>query len=179
MKKERLKGFVKLTLAHHPLCWQFESHTFRVCGIILCLGCTGFYTGVLIGVLIIMIGRVFQLDWFTLVGIATVLLLPTIFQLIKIPFFSSEQKSFRFLFRWLLGIGVAIGLLSIVKAPHVLIGSIQFILGFGLYLGIGINRIRSKDMWIECQNCTYIMSTGCPGFAPFHLGTDSKDETNN
>lgn len=173
MKKERLMGFVKLSLAHHPLCWHFRSHTFYIGGIALCLGCTGFYSGVLVGTLIVIIGRVFQLDWFTLVGIATAIFLPTIFRLMKIPFFSSEKKGIKFLFRWLLGIGIAIGLVSIVKAPHVLIGLIQFILGFGLYLGIGLNRIRSKDMWIECQDCTDVMSINCPGFSPFHLGKDS------
>ena len=179
MKKERFMGFVKLSLAHHPLCWHFRPHTIRIGGIILCLGCTGFYSGVLVGTLIIIFGMIFQLDWFILICIATIMALPTIFRLIKLPLFTSSNKGVKFLFRWLLGIGVAIGLVSIVKAPHVMIGSLQFILGFGLYLGIALNRIRSKDMWNECQDCTYTMSLDCPGFMPFNLRTDSIDETCN
>ncbi len=174
MRKERFKGFVKISLAHHPLCWHFNPHTLRIDGVILCLGCTGFYSGVFIGALIIIFGRIFQLDWLILTFIATIMALPTIFRLFKFPFFASKNKRPRFLFRWLLGIGVAIGLVSIFKAPHVLIGLIQFILGFGLYLGIGLNRIRSKDMWVECQACTYTRSIDCPGFSAFHLGNDSK-----
>ncbi|UCG02167.1 MAG: DUF2085 domain-containing protein [Candidatus Heimdallarchaeota archaeon] len=164
---------MKLSLAHHPICGQFRSHTFSVGGLFLCLGCTGFYSGVLIGGLIILIVRAFQLDWFTLVCISAAMFLPTIFRLMKIPVFSSEDKYIRFLFRLLLGAGVAFGLTSIVKAPHVLIGLIQLILGVGLYLGIGINRIRSKNMWLECQDCTYTLSTECPGLTHFHLRKDS------
>ncbi|MFX0122097.1 MAG: hypothetical protein ACFFAE_00535 [Candidatus Hodarchaeota archaeon] len=175
MKIERLKGFAKLSLAHHPLCWHFKTHTLSIGGISFCLGCAGFYSGVLIGVLIMVMWRIFQLDWITLVCIATAMFLPTIFRLIKIPLFSSEDKYIRFFFRWVLGIGVAFGLVSIVKAPHLMIGLIQFILGVGLYLGIGINRIRSKDMWIECQDCKYTISTSCPGLAPFNLGKESED----
>ncbi|MFX1515449.1 MAG: hypothetical protein ACFFC6_04010 [Promethearchaeota archaeon] len=55
-----------------------------------------------------------------------------------------QKKSLRLLFRELLGFGVVIGMISIVKAPHILIGLFQFLLGVGLYLGIGINRIRMK-----------------------------------
>jgi hypothetical protein len=98
--------------------------------------------------------------------------LPTILRLLEIPLFTSEKKSLRLVFRWLLGFGVAIGIISIVKAPHVLIGLTQFLLGVGLYLGIGINRIRSKDLWFECKDCTYPMSINCPGFSPFNLGMD-------
>lgn len=123
----------------------------------------------LIGGLIIIIGSIFQYDWMILVMISTVMFLPTILHVLEIPLFSSEKKSLRLVFRWLLGFGVAIGIISIVKAPHVLVGLIQFLLGVGLYLGVGINRIRSKDMWFECKDCTYLMSINCPRFSPFIL----------
>ena len=169
MKYERLKGIVKLSLAHHPICRHFRSHTLQIDGVFLCLGCTGFYSGIFIGILIIVLYGFFSINWFSSVIITTAMFSPTIFRLMKIPFFTTEKKSLRFLFRWLLGCGVAIGLVSIVNAPHVLIGVIQFSLGVGLYLGIGINRIRSRDMWFECQNCSYTPSTDCPGFSSFHL----------
>ncbi len=179
MKKERFKGFVKLSLAHHPLCWQFRPHTIHIDGIVLCLGCTGFYSGILIGTLIIIFGSFFQFDWFSLVSIATIFALPTIFRLLKIPLFVSAKKSLRFLFRWLLGIGVSIGLISVIRAPNLVIGLVQFVLGFGLYLGIAFNRIRSKDMWTECQNCSHTMSLDCPGFAPFYPRNESREEIKN
>jgi hypothetical protein len=174
MKIERLKGFVKLSLAHHPLCEHFRSHTLQIGGINLCLGCSGFYGGILIGILVIVISwNLTRIEWFSLVVISTVMLLTTIFRLMNIPFFSTKRKSLRLLFRLLLGFGVAIGLVSLVIVPNVLIGLIQFLLGMGLYLGIGINRIRSKDMWIECQDCLHTISINCPGYTPFHLGKDS------
>ncbi|MFX1285796.1 MAG: DUF2085 domain-containing protein [Promethearchaeota archaeon] len=176
MRKEQFKGFVKLSLAHHPLCWQFKAHTIRIGGIVLCLGCTGFYSGILIGTFIVIFGRLFQFEWLVLVSIATILAFPTILRLLKIPFFASTNKILRLLYRWLLGIGVSIGLVSIFKAPHLIIGLIQFVLGFGLYLGIALNRMRSKEMWTECQDCSYSISLECPGFAPFYLRKEPKEE---
>lgn len=174
MKLERLKGFVKFSLAHHPVCEHFRSHTLQIGGIYLCLGCSGFYGGISIGILVIVIAwNLFRLEWLSLVVISTVMFLPTILRLMNIPFFSTTRKPLRLLFRLLLGFGVAIGLISIVIAPNVLIGLTQFLLGMGLYLGIGINRIRSKDMWLECQDCLHTISVNCPGFAPFYLGNDS------
>ncbi len=169
MNKERFIGLLKFSIAHHPVCWHYRLHTLHIGSFTLCLGCTGFYGGVFLGAVMFIFRNVVQLDWFGLVIIASSLAVPTILRLMNLPFFNSTRKYLRFLFRLLLGIGVAFGLASITKAPNVFIGFSQFILGVGLYLGIGYQRIRSKDMWTECQDCTFTMSFDCPGFAPFHL----------
>ena len=175
MNKERFIGFLKLSFAHHPLCWQYRLHTLHIGRISLCLGCTGFYSGVFIGGLMFLFKDVAQLDWLVLVIITLVLASPTIVRLLNLPFFNTTKKQFRFLFRFLLGIGVSFGLASITKAPNVFIGFSQFALGVVLYLGIGYKRIRSKDMWTECHDCTFTMSFNCPGFSPFNLGKQLKN----
>ncbi|MFX0211865.1 MAG: hypothetical protein ACFFDT_38170 [Candidatus Hodarchaeota archaeon] len=93
MKLERLKGFVKFSLAHHPLCVQLRPHTIQIGGINLCLGCTGFYGGISIGILVVVITwNLFRLEWLSLVVISTVMFLPTILRLINIPFFFYKEK---------------------------------------------------------------------------------------
>lgn len=173
MRKGQLNLFLRISLAHHPLCWHYRLHTIRFRGISLCLGCTGFYIGVLIGSLIVLLKGVVHLDWFGLVIVATIMASPTILRLMNIPFFKSQDKLPRFIFRWLLGIGVIIGLVSIIKAPNVFIGLGQLILGAGLYLGISLNRIRSKDLWNGCQDCTFTISPDCPGLSPYYFRKDS------
>ncbi|MHA1971776.1 MAG: hypothetical protein ACTSW1_02215 [Candidatus Hodarchaeales archaeon] len=169
MDKERFKGFLRLSLAHHPLCWHYRKHTVRVGNVSLCLGCTAFYSGIILSIILALTLRMNRMDWETLIAIATFLYLPTILRLVNTPLFNSDKRGPRFLYRLLLGVGVGIGIVSIMKAPNVFIGIVQIILGLGLYLGISLKRIFFKDFYKECEDCTFSPSSECPGFAPFHL----------
>ncbi|MHA1226743.1 MAG: hypothetical protein ACTSPV_08395 [Candidatus Hodarchaeales archaeon] len=169
MNKERFKGFLRLSLAHHPLCWHYRKHTIRIRNVSLCLGCTAFYSGVILSILLAWALQMYKIEWETLIAIATILYLPTILRLINIPLFNSDKRGLRFSYRMMLGVGVGVGVISILKAPNVFVGFIQIILGLGLYLGISLKRIIFKDFYRECEDCTFSPSSKCPGFAPFHL----------
>lgn len=169
MTKERLVGLLKLSLAHHPLCWQYRNHTIKIFNIKFCLGCTGFYSGLTIGGLFILFTSLFSpYSWTELVFLSTLLYLPTMLRLINLPFFNTSNKNLRLLFRFLLGFGVSTGLLSIFIANNLLIQITQFLLGIGLYAGLTIHRARNKDFFKECETCSFTRSPTCPGFKPFH-----------
>ena len=176
MVNKRFLGFLHLSIAHHPLCWHFRNHTIRINNLHLCLGCTGFYSGFIIGFLIILFSSINQLAWEFLIFIGLVLYIPTILRLLNLPFFNSSRKDLRIFFRLLLGLGVTIGLVSIFKAPNYLLSGIQILLGIGLYFGIGIKRALSKDLWMECEECTFSPSPYCPGFIPFKLREEKVKE---
>ena len=173
MKRERYKGFIKLSLAHHPMCWHYRLHTFRFRNVALCLGCTGFYSGTIIGILFIFMSGINRLNWEELVTVATIMFLPAILRLLRIEPFNSKRREYRIIFRWLLGVGVVVGIFSIFNAPNQVIGLIQIVLGIGLYSIISYRRIKSGNYWSECQDCSFNPSPECPGFAPFYLSIKS------
>ncbi|MFW9928829.1 MAG: hypothetical protein ACFFD1_05525 [Candidatus Thorarchaeota archaeon] len=166
------KGFLKLTLAHHPLCFQYKSHVLRVGPVSLCLGCSGFYSGFFLSLILVFLGLFNRFSWEVLVIVSFVLYLPTILRIIKIPIFSSEKKTHRFIWRFLLGFGVGTGLLSITIAPNIFYQLIQLLLGFGLYIGLTLARIYDKDAWKECESCTFTRGRTCFGFKQFYFPDD-------
>ena len=170
MTKERLFGLLKLSIAHHPLCWQYRNHTIKIFNTKFCLGCTGFYSGFFLGSIIIIFTSFFSnFNWVNLVLLSTILYLPTILRIINIPFFNTSNKQLRLIFRLLLGFGISTGLLSIYIASNFLIQLVQFFMGIGLYAGLTIHRAKNKDLFKECETCTFQRSDNCPGFRPFHL----------
>lgn len=169
MRKDRAKGVLLLSLAHHPLCWQYRNHTLKIFNIKFCLGCTGFYSGFVLGTIIILFSSFFSpFNWTELVILSTLLYLPTMLRLISIPPFNTSNKYLRLSYRFLLGYGISTGLLSIFKASSLLIQVIQFCMGIGLYGGLTIHRARNKDLFKECETCSFTRSPTCPGFRPFH-----------
>jgi len=179
MNRERFKGLIKLSLAHHPLCWHYRLHTIRFKNVAFCLGCTGFYSGIILGILFVFVSGIHRLLWEELVTIAAIMFLPTILRLLHIKPFNSEQRKFRFIFRWLLGVGVAVGIFSIFIAPNQFIGFTQLVLGIGLYSMISYRRLKSGEsgeFWSDCQDCSFAPSPECPGYSPFYLPRKSTSE---
>ncbi|MHA1168470.1 MAG: hypothetical protein ACTSP4_01325 [Candidatus Hodarchaeales archaeon] len=174
MSRDKFKGFLRLSLAHHPLCWHYRLHRIHFLGIELCLGCTGFYLGMIAGIIPVFARMLDNIEWASLVFIASLFFLPSILRIISFPRFNSKNRLPRFLFRFLLGIGVTIGIVSITVAPDPIIAIFQLVLGLGLYITINIKRAMSKDAWNECTECTFTMSLACPGFAPFRLKQTSE-----
>lgn len=169
MVSSKFIGFLKLSLAHHPVCWQYRNHTIKIFNIKFCLGCTGFYSGFFVGSVLILLTSLFSsFSWSELVLISTLFYLPTMLRLISVPYFKTSNKELRLLFRFLLGVGIATGLLSIFIISNLLIQIIQVLMGFGLYAGITLKRVLDKDAFKECETCSFIRSRSCPGFKPFH-----------
>jgi hypothetical protein len=76
--------------------------------------------------------------------------------------------------RFLLGLGIATGLLSILVASNVFFQIIQILLGLGLYMGITIARIKDPDAWKECESCSYTRNNTCFGFRQFYFSEESE-----
>ncbi|MHA2365706.1 MAG: hypothetical protein ACXAC7_17240 [Candidatus Hodarchaeales archaeon] len=164
-----LKGFLKLSLAHHPICWQYRNHVIRFKDWSFCLGCSGFYSGLFLGLGIILLGLLTYFSWFDLILIALLLYFPTIFRILNIPLFTSSKKSFRFIFRFSLGNGIAVGLLSIWIANDIYLQLFQILFGLGFYIALSFKRIIDKESFQECNTCTFLRGSNCPGFKSFYF----------
>ncbi len=167
-KSEKIKGFLRYSLAHHPICWQYREHLIRIRGWSLCLGCTGFYSGLFLGFLLILLGLLDNIKWFGLVLLAILLYLPTLFRLANIKGFITTKRYLRILFRELLGIGIAVGIFSIWRAPSFEIQVLQVLIGISFYAFITFKRIKSGSKeWDDlCATCTFDRNAKCPGMEP-------------
>ncbi|MHA2388141.1 MAG: DUF2085 domain-containing protein [Candidatus Hodarchaeales archaeon] len=167
-KTEKIKGFVRYSLAHHPVCWQYREHLLRVKGWSLCLGCTGLYSGFILGTIIILLGILHPLEWGELIILAIILYLPTMLRLTHISAFDSSNRKLRISFRGSLGVGIAVGIYSIIKAPSFEIQVIQVLIGIVFYGIISYKRIKSgtKEWDALCDTCSFNRNTACPGMEP-------------
>ncbi len=167
-KTSRITGFLRYSLAHHPVCWQFRDHLIRVGGWSLCLGCTGFYGGFIAGIGLIVFGGLSTFSWFELIVLAFILWIPTLLRLGNLMFFNTARKGYKFVFRVLLGVGIAVGVYSIFIAPSLIIQITQILIGILFYSGLTINRIRKGPQeWDRlCEACTFTRNNYCPGLKP-------------
>ena len=167
-KSEKIKGILRYSLAHHPVCWQFREHLIRINGWSLCLGCTGFYSGFIIGTIPILFGVLNNFKWIELIILAILFFFPTIFRLVDLPFFNSFNRKVRFSFRGLLGIGIAVGIYSIIKAPSFEMQIFQVILGILFYGILSFKRYKTgTEEWDSlCETCSFTRNTKCPGMEP-------------
>ncbi len=167
-KTDKVKGFLRYSLAHHPTCWQYREHLIRMKGWSFCLGCTGFYSGVILGTIFIFFGLLQEIKWLGLVSLAILLYLPTMLRLVNIPLFNSSSRKLRIIFRGLLGIGIAIGILSIIRAPSLEIQFFQVFIGLLFYGIISYVRVKKgpKEWDVLCETCTFTRNTNCPGMNP-------------
>jgi uncharacterized membrane protein len=167
-KSERAKGIFRYLLAHHPICWQFREHLIRINGWNLCLGCTGFYSGFLLATIIILFGFLDSLSWMQLVILAIFFYLPTMLRLGNITLFNPSHRNIRISLRGLLGVGIAIGIFSIINAPSFELQIFQIILGSLFYGILTFKRYRTgpKEWDSLCETCTFTRNIKCPGMEP-------------
>lgn len=170
-KLNRLKGFIRYSLAHHPICWQYRNHLIKFKGWYFCLGCTGFYSGFLAGIVLIFGGLFSKISWINLIFIAIIFWIPTILRLVNIKYFNTPKRSLRLIFRFLLGIGIALGIYSIFFAPTPLLQIIQILIGLLFYGIITVYRVRNGPQeWNRlCETCTFTRSKSCPGLSPLFI----------
>jgi hypothetical protein len=121
-----------------------------------------------------MFGFIKYFSWEGLLALSFFFYVPTMLRLLKIKYFNTTRKFSRFSMRFLLGLGIATGLLSILIAPNIFFQIIQILLGLGLYMGIAIARIKDPDAWKECETCTYTRSNLCFGFRQFYFPEESE-----
>jgi uncharacterized membrane protein len=121
-----IKGFIRMSLAHHPVCALYNNHLIRIKGVSLCLGCTALYSGMFIGIILLITGILYTIEWKYLVLVAFIMFLPTILRLLDFSIFGTSNKNLRFFYRFILGLGIIIGIASILKAPTIQIQIIQF-----------------------------------------------------
>ncbi|HKZ41978.1 MAG TPA: hypothetical protein VJ044_13520 [Candidatus Hodarchaeales archaeon] len=102
--------------------------------------------------------------WETAALTALVLMLPTVVRL----FFDldSGRKWLRFASKLLLGLGVGLGIYSILLSTDILIQLFQLTFGIAVYAGIAYRK--SKNPYPECGPCSYNPSRVCPGIGPFY-----------
>ena len=162
----RTIGFLKMSLAHHPLCYFYRHDVIRVPffrSYPLCLGCTGVYSGMLFMLLDIFAGF-FHPNWNLAIEVFFVCMIPTFIRFfITIP---KKMKLLRFATRFLLGLAVGIGLFSLEIAPNVFLLILQLFIGILIYLLLA--RQRAKDPYPECIPCSFNPSKACPGSSIFY-----------
>ena len=55
---QRRKGYLRLLLAHHPLCGFFEGDTYNIGKLKLCKGCTAGYSGIYITIYLFIVSLI-------------------------------------------------------------------------------------------------------------------------
>jgi uncharacterized membrane protein len=167
-KTEKIMGFLRYSLAHHPVCWQYREHLLKVKGWSLCLGCTGFYSGLFLGGFVIFLGLLRDVDWLELIILAIILYLPTMLRLADVRGFNSSNRKLRISFRGLLGVGIAVGIYSILFAPSFEIQALQILIGMAFYTLITFQRIKNgTGKWDAlCDTCSFNRNANCPGMEP-------------
>ena len=161
----RNKGFIKMSLAHHPLCYFYRNDIIRLPffrNYPLCLGCFGVYSGILLMLLVLFLGF-FHPNWNLAVILSLLFLVPTCIRFILI--IPKKMKMLRLLTRLLLGFAIGIGLYSLTIVPNILLLVLQLLLGIVIYILLAIQRTRNP--YPECLPCIYNPSKACPGLSPF------------
>ena len=144
-------------LAHHPSCYKFDNHVYRLGSLILCVGCTN----VILGFLIYTILFFSFFDFFRttplISGITAALGVSiALFQVFLTP----TNKWLKSMFRFYLGIGLGgytslivlmAGLRDVIGDYFILIQIVFFLLLIpGIYL---YNILRGDSPYIECREC--------------------------
>ena len=103
-------AFAKFKMfAHHPTCYRHNHHLFRAFGLELCLGCTGLFLGIIIGVGIYLTTDLLaSFNLISIWAIGIILYLPTLIQ----P--NMQFWPYKLISRTLLGVAIFIMLSSLV-----------------------------------------------------------------
>jgi hypothetical protein len=148
-RKEKIKNFSALYLAHHPLCIKFRNHVFKIGSLYLCVGCFSVLTGFLVFTILFSVFQdFFQTNPIILAFISLSGVILSLIQLLLKPNFKWTKASFRFL------LGAALGAYNglIILLPKIWLGFILFLLFFpGVYL---YNILRGSSPFIECETCS-------------------------
>lgn len=148
-RKNRIKNFSALYLAHHPLCVKFRNHVFKIGSLYLCVGCFSIIIGFMFfSIFFFVFKSFFQSLPIVLALIALSGVSLSLLQLVLKPNFKWSKAIFRFLLGSALGSFVGI----IILTPKIWLGFILFLLLFpGAYL---YNILRGTSPYEECDECS-------------------------
>ena len=146
---QKLRHFSMQYLAHHPLCYKFSNHVFKIGSLYLCVGCSSVLFGFIISsVLFFIFKDFFQTLPIILASSALFGVSLSLFQLLFKPRF----KLLKFLFRFLLGIALGAFTGILILIPKIWISILLFLLLFpGVYL---YNILRGISPYMECESCS-------------------------
>lgn len=146
---QKLRHFSMQYLAHHPLCFKFNNHVFKIGSLYLCVGCFSVLFGFIISSILFFIFKdFFETLSIVLASIALFGVSMSLVQLILKP----EIKFFKFLFRLLLGIALGAYTGILILIPKIWLSILLFLLLFpGVYF---YNILRGPSPYKECETCS-------------------------
>jgi hypothetical protein len=137
-------------LAHHPDCARHDHHLVRPLGVPLCLGCVGMWTGIVGGVVAAFV------TWPLLTapvafGLSLLCYAPTFGQ----PFV--QRRWYKLPSRVLLGLGFALGAVSLLAAPLDLRGWVFRVVAAGITWALyqAASKLRGKYASDPCVECPW------------------------
>jgi hypothetical protein len=146
---QKIKHISMQYLAHHPLCFKFNNHVFKIGSFYLCVGCFSVLLGFIISSILFFIFKSFFED--LPIILASVGLFGVCMSLVQL-LLKPENKILKFLFR--LSLGIALGAYTgiLILVPKIWLSILLFLLLFpGVYL---YNILRGPSPYRECETCT-------------------------
>ncbi|MCE7741275.1 MAG: hypothetical protein GOP50_02350 [Candidatus Heimdallarchaeota archaeon] len=153
----RLKIFSMKFLAHHPACYKFDNHIFKLGSLMLCVGCTSVILGFILYTIVFFSFFGFFRGLPILSGIIAAFGVGM--ALIQV-FLKPKNKWLKSFFRLCLGIGLgaytniivlAADLFNVIGNYIILVQITLFVLLIpGIYL---YNILRGDSPYLECKEC--------------------------
>lgn len=166
IKRERWLQY-PYRLAHHPLCDKFADHVYTIKGIKICRGCTNFYSGMIVGLILIPLLTVFlELSFWILFALNWALFVPTILAVILSP-----PRIFKDFSRLLLGVGmisaactIVVGIIYTIETSNYW-GLIIALLTIIIYFTSKsyLSKIRNRRNAAICMSCEQYLLPRCDG----------------
>ncbi|MHA1686522.1 MAG: hypothetical protein ACTSYD_08970 [Candidatus Heimdallarchaeaceae archaeon] len=154
-------------LAHHPLCDKFANHVYTIKGVKICRGCTNFYSGMIIGLILIPLLTAFlHLNFLVLFALNWGFFIPTVLAVILDP-----PRIFKDFSRFLLGIGmisalctVIVGIIATIKDQDYWGAIIAFLTVIIYFVSKSyFSRIRNRRNAAICMACEQYLLPRCDG----------------
>ncbi|MFW9852419.1 MAG: hypothetical protein ACFFDS_05730 [Candidatus Thorarchaeota archaeon] len=146
---QKMRHFSMQYLAHHPLCFKFNNHVFRIGSLYLCVGCFSVLLGFIISSIIFFVFRSF-FETFPII-LASIGLFGVCISLLQL-LLKPEVKLLKFLFRLVLGIALGAYTGILILVPKIWLSILLFLLLIpGVYLS---NILRGPSPYKECETCS-------------------------
>ncbi len=146
---QKLRHFSMQYLAHHPLCYNFNNHVFKIGSLYFCVGCFSVLFGFIVSSILFFIFKAFfETLPIILASVGLFGVCMSLFQLLLKP----ENKFLKFLFRLLLGVAIGAYTGILILVPKIWLSILLFLLLFpGVYL---YNILRGSSPYKECEKCS-------------------------
>jgi len=136
--------------AHHPHCERHHNHLLWIHGHPFCLGCVCMYTGVVIGIPLVLVIDWASMSFLQWVIFISSILAPTIIQI------RVQRKIFKIMSRTLLGVSISLYLISGLFFIPPTFSKWLFralILGIFVIVHQTLKRLRNRCTKSPCEDC--------------------------